>query len=367
VTVADGVGPGAGPPPATPEGAIPTVAWASDAPSGLPGRLQLIDQTRLPAAAVELRLTDLEDVRAAICRLAVRGAPAIGVAAAYGLVVGVQDHTGADGTAFRERLAHAADRLRTSRPTAVNLGWALDRCLGAVADGEDPGAIAAALLREARAIHREDEAACAAMGAHGATLLRDGGSYLTHCNTGRFAASGIGTAFGVFVSGAHAGLSIEVYAPEVRPLLQGARLTAYELLERGIPGRLLPDSAAGQLLRSGRVEAVFVGADRIAANGDTANKIGTYSLAELARANGVPFYVVAPTNTIDPSLSDGSLIPIEQRDPAEVLSFGGVPTAPAGFPVENPAFDVTPAHLISGIVTERGIARLPYGPSLLSL
>ena len=334
----------------TPPGAIPTVAWKSDAASGLPGALVMIDQTRLPHESVALVCTDVEQVRDAIVRLAVRGAPAIGVAAAYGLVVGVQ---GAPAAEFAPRLAATAARLKSSRPTAVNLAWAVDRCVAAARD-------AASLLAAARAIHAEDEAACSAMGRNALPLMREGGTYLTHCNTGRFAATGIGTAFGVFVVAAEAGLDPFVYATEVRPLLQGARLTAYELRERGIRGALLPDSAAGSLLRSGRIDGVFVGADRIAANGDAANKIGTYPLAELARANGVPFHVVAPTSTIDVSISDGSLIPIEERAASEVTSLRGVATAPDGFPVWNPAFDVTPAHLVSAIVTERHVHRGPY-------
>lgn len=337
-------------PPATPPGAIPTVAWESTSGSGLPGTLMLIDQTRLPHEAVALRCADVEMTRDAIVRLAVRGAPAIGVAAAYGLVLAVQSGPAGE---FAARLATAADRLRSARPTAVNLAWAIGRCVAAARD-------AASLLAEARAIHAQDEAACAAMGRNALPLLREGGTYLTHCNTGRFAASGIGTAFGVFVTAHAAGLDPFVYATEVRPLLQGARLTAFELRERGIRGALLPDSAAGALLASGRIEGVFVGADRVARNGDTANKIGTYQLAVLARANGVAFHVVAPTSTIDTTISDGSLIPIEERSPDEVLSFRGVPSAPAGFPVWNPAFDVTPAHLVSAIVTERGLVRGPY-------
>jgi len=334
----------------TPPGAIATVAWESTSPSGLPGALVLIDQTRLPHEAVALRCTDVETVRDAIRRLAVRGAPAIGVAAAYGLVVGAQDATAAK---FKERLASAAERLKSARPTSVNLAWAVDRCVGAARD-------AASLLAEARAIHAEDEAACAAMARNALPLLRSGGTYLTHCNTGRFATAGIGTAFGVFVGAHAAGLDPFVYATEVRPLLQGARLTAYELRERGIRGALIPDSAAGALLATGRVDGVFVGADRVAKNGDAANKIGTYALAELARANGVPFHVVAPTSTIDASISDGSLIPIEERDAAEVRGFAGARSAPDGFPAWNPAFDVTPARLISAIVTERAVHRGPY-------
>jgi methylthioribose-1-phosphate isomerase len=337
-------------PATTPPGAIATVAWESTSPTGLPGALVMINQTRLPHDAVALRCTDVEQVRDAIVRLAVRGAPAIGVAAAYGLVVGVQ---GAATSEFKTRLASAAARLKSSRPTAVNLAWAVDRCVAAARD-------AASLLAEARRIHAEDESACAAMARNALPLLKSGGTYLTHCNTGRFATAGIGTAFGVFVGAHAAGLDPFVYATEVRPLLQGARLTAYELRERGIRGALLPDSAAGALLRSGRIDGVFVGADRIAKNGDAANKIGTYALAELARASGVPFHVVAPTSTIDASISDGSLIPIEERDGAEVRSFLGARSAPEGFPVWNPAFDVTPSNLVSTIVTEMGVHRAPF-------
>ncbi|MCE9636634.1 MAG: S-methyl-5-thioribose-1-phosphate isomerase [Planctomycetes bacterium] len=343
---------------------MPTVAWRSASPDGLPGSLEFIDQTRLPQSSVLVRCDDAEAVRSAIQRLVVRGAPAIGVAGAYGLVVGTQGAAAQSAEQFAAVLKGVAERLRSSRPTAVNLAWAVDRCVAAVAGIAAPRDVVRRLLAEAVAIHAEDEAACAAMGRYGATLLREGGTYLTHCNTGRLAATGIGTAFGVFVTAKAMGLRPTVYVGEVRPLLQGARLTAFELRERGIDGFLMPDSAAGSLLRTGAIEAVFVGADRIAANGDSANKIGTYPLAELARANGVPFYVVAPTTTIDASIADGSSIPIESRGADEVRGIGGVRTAPDGFPVHNPAFDVTPAHLISGIVTERGIARAPYAQSL---
>jgi methylthioribose-1-phosphate isomerase len=291
----------------------------------------------------------------------VRGAPAIGVAAAYALVLGVQ------GLASRRSVGSLADalgeadaRLRSARPTAVNLAWALDRCRDAIEGIADPQEAARRLLAEARSIHAEDEAACAAMGRNALPLLRQGGTYLTHCNTGRLATAGIGTAFGVFVTAHAAGLDPFVYAGEVRPLLQGARLTAFELRERGIRGALLPDSAAAALFATGRIEAVFVGADRIARNGDTANKIGTYGLALHARAHGVPFHVVAPTSTIDRSLSDGSLIVIEERAAEEVLAFRSERCAPEAFPVWNPAFDVTPAHLVSSIVTELGVHRAPY-------
>jgi methylthioribose-1-phosphate isomerase len=318
--------------------------------------VEFADQTRLPREQVVLRCTTVDAVVDAIRRLVVRGAPAIGVAGAYGLVVAAQQAQSA------EEFAALALRVRTARPTAVNLAWAVDRCLAATCGSGD----AVRLLSEARTIHREDEEACTAMGRHGASLLREGGTYLTHCNTGRLATAGIGTAFAVFATAQAWGLRPTVYVGEVRPLLQGARLTAFEMRERGIDGRLMPDSAAGSLLRSGRIEAVFVGADRIARNGDTANKVGTYPLAEIARANGVPFYVVAPTSTLDLSLADGSSIPVEQRGADEVLRFGGTPTAPDGFPVHNPAFDVTPAHLVAAVVTERGIARPPFERSLAS-
>jgi methylthioribose-1-phosphate isomerase len=289
------------------------------------------------------------------------------VAAAYGLVLAAQESVGDGPARARIRLVAAAERLRSARPTAVNLAWAVDRCLAAVGAEHDPEGVAVRLLTEARRVHAEDEAACLAMGRHALALLRPGGSYLTHCNTGRLATAGIGTAFGAFVTAAARGYRPVVYACEVRPLLQGSRLTAFELRERGIEGRLLPDSAAGSLLRSGGVEAVFVGADRVARNGDTANKVGTYPLAELARANGVPFFVVAPTSTVDLSLADGSLVPIEQRGAEEVLGFAGTQVAPAGFPVLNPAFDVTPGHLVSAVVTERGVVRAPSEQSLPAL
>jgi len=337
-------------PPSTPPGAVPTVAWISAARDGLPGAVEFVDQTRLPREQVALRCATTAEVIGAIRRLVVRGAPAIGVAGAYGLVVAAQE------ASSPAEFAALARSLRDARPTAVNLAWAVDRTLAATGGTADAGL----LLAEARRIHAEDESACAAMGRHGASLIREGGTYLTHCNTGRFAASGIGTALGVLVTAHARGLRPTVYVGEVRPLLQGARLTAFELRERGIDGVLLPDSAAGSLLASGRIDGVLVGADRIAANGDTANKVGTYPLAEIARANGVPFWVVAPTTTIDLAIADGSSIPIEQRPADEVRAFAGETTCPDGFPVHNPAFDVTPARLISAIVTERGVLRPPF-------
>jgi methylthioribose-1-phosphate isomerase len=346
--------------PATPPGAIPTVAWRSDSPTGIPGAVEFLDQTALPQEARVLRCTTVEEVRDAIRRLAVRGAPAIGVAGAYGLVAGVQSAADAGPAEVDAALRAHAARLREARPTAVNLGWALDRCQAAARHERSGASTVAAVLAQAREIQAQDEAACAAMGRNALPLLRHGGTYLTHCNSGRLATAGIGTAFGVFVTAMAAGLSPKVFVGEVRPLLQGARLTAFELAERGIAGCLIPDTAAGALLASGRIDAVFVGADRIARNGDTANKIGTYALAEIARANCVPFHVVAPTSTLDAEIPDGSFIPIEERDPREVLAFRGVRSAPEGFPVWNPAFDVTPAHLIATVVTELAVHTPPY-------
>lgn len=347
-------------PDATPPGAIPTVAWRSTSPDGLPGALELIDQTRLPRESVVFRCEEVEHVRDAIKRLVVRGAPAIGVAAAYGLVVGLQGAIDADPDTFAVALAHSANRIRSARPTAVNLAWAVDRCVAALRDETEPRAAVRRLLAEARAIHAEDEAACAAMGAHAASLLPRDGTFLTHCNTGRLATAGCGTAFAAFATAQAWGMNPSVYVGEVRPLLQGARLTAFELRERGITGTLLPDTAAGALIASGRIQAVLTGADRIARNGDSANKIGTYTLAVLARQHGVPFYIVAPTSTIDRRIADGSSIPIEERAADEVLGFQGVASAPFAFPVWNPAFDVTPASLISAIVTEKGVHRAPF-------
>ena len=303
--------------------------------------VRLLDQTRLPTEVVYRDCRTLEEVRSAICELAVRGAPAIGVAAAYGLALWAQSGDVAD-------FPHALERLRSSRPTAVNLFWALQRL-------EKVGCDAAALLREAQAIEAEDAAMCRAIGEHGAALIPPDAGVLTHCNTGCLATAGLGTALAAIFVAHEQGKRPRVFADETRPLLQGARLTAWELQQAGVAVTLICDNMAAQVLREGRVQLVLVGADRITAKGDTANKIGTYGLAILARYHGVPFYVAAPSSTFDLSLGDGSAIPIEQRPAREITHGFGKPTAPEGVAVYNPAFDVTPAELITGIVTERGV------------
>jgi methylthioribose-1-phosphate isomerase len=313
---------------------------------GADGHLRLLDQTRLPEEVAYRDCRNLEDVRTAIRELAVRGAPAIGVAAAYGLVLWRQAHGHAE-------MGPAIERLRSSRPTAVNLAWALNRML--IRSTDVGGRNTEALLAEAHAIAAEDAAMCAAMGEHGAALIRDGVGVLTHCNTGALATAGIGTALAAVYVAWQQGKRFAVFADETRPLLQGARLTAWELAQAGIDCTLICDGMAAQVMREGRVGLVIVGADRIAANGDTANKIGTYGVAVLAKAHGVPLYVAAPSSTFDLSLPTGDGIPIEQRSPEEVTFGMGRQTAPAGVKVYNPAFDVTPAGLITGIVTEKGV------------
>lgn len=335
---------------------LETLRWEGNA---VDGQLWLIDQTKLPGECLEIACREVEQVWEAIRVLRVRGAPAIGLAAAYGVVLGTRralaDPTG---NSFWEVLDETVRYLATSRPTAVNLFWALDR-QRRVADSWrptlDPHQIHDKLLAEARSMHDEDREMCRAIGRHGAPLIPAGAGVLTHCNAGGLATSGFGTALAVFFTCQEQGRDIRAFVDETRPLLQGARLTAFELARAGIPTTLLCDSMAAQVMREGRIGAVVVGADRIAANGDTANKIGTYSVAVLANAHGIPFYVAAPTNTFDLTLPTGDGIPIEQRDSREITHGFGVATAPAGIQVYNPAFDVTPAHLIQGIITERGV------------
>jgi methylthioribose-1-phosphate isomerase len=340
-----------------------TLRWSG----GIDGALWLLDQTRLPLDVVELECRRVEQVEEAIKTLRVRGAPAIGIAAAYGvclaagqaLFTGSAVATGPAAAAFHESLDQATRLLAASRPTAVNLFMALERMRSRSesmrAAGDGPQAIAEALLREAAAIHDEDRAMCHAMGRFGAALLPERGGILTHCNAGALATSEFGTALGVITAAYASGKRIEVFVDETRPLLQGARLTAWELTRAGIPATLICDNMAAQVMAEGRVQAVVVGADRIAANGDTANKIGTYGVAVLAHAHGIPFYVAAPVTTFDLDLSDGRGIPIEQRQPDEVTHHGGRRCAPPGVAVYNPAFDVTPARLISAIITDRGV------------
>src|SRR3984957_746637 len=316
--------------------AIPkSIEWVG----GAEGFLRLIDQTQLPSMLAFRDCRTVEEVWEAIKSLRVRGAPAIGIAAGYGVVIGVRNGT---------RLSEVADYLRISRPTAVNLFWALDRM-------ERVGGGPERLLEEGRRIHAEDPRMCHAIGRAGADFIRDGAGVLTHCNTGGLATAEYGTALSVMFTAADQGRRFKVFADETRPLLQGARLTTWELRQAGIDVTLICDSMAAQVMKEGRVQLVIVGADRIAANGDTANKIGTYGVAVLAKAHGIPFYVAAPSSTFDLDLPSGDGIPIEQRDPREVTHGFGRQTAPDGVAVYNPAFDVTPARLISGLITEKGL------------
>ncbi len=337
---------------------IRPIRWAD-------GRLYLLDQTRLPAEETEVAVARYEEAVDAIREMRVRGAPAIGVTAAYAMAMAARDLAGGGSDSeFMLRLEQAAAHIRAARPTAVNLGWAVDRMLAVAGSGGPPDDTAGRLLAEAKEIQREDEAINRRMGEFGKALMPDGGSVLTHCNTGALATSGFGTALGVIRAGWEAGKRFEIFNTETRPWLQGARLTSWEFQKLGIPATLLADAAAGMLMRQGRIGCVITGADRIAANGDTANKIGTYTLAALARENGIPFYVAAPTSTIDLGLPNGDGIEIEERAPEEVTRFGGVPTAPEGVAAVNPAFDVTPHRYITAIVTESGVASAPYAESL---
>lgn len=342
---------------------VSTISWTGHGD----GFLTLLDQTRLPETVSYLNCETVEDVWQAIKRLSVRGAPAIGIAAAYGVVLGVRDGkmlpSGEPATNIdeaKQAALAACDHLATSRPTAVNLFWALDRMREVIASLDEPsaGRVADRLLAEAQAIHEADRTQCAAIGRHGAELLEKLGpsaGIVTHCNTGMLATGGDGTALAVLFALHERGMQPQVYADETRPLLQGARLTAWELMERGVHVTLICDSMAAPILRDGKAQAVIVGADRITARGDTANKIGTYGLAVQAKHHGVPFYVAAPTTTFDLSITSGEEIPIEQRDPEEITNAFGRRTAPEDVQVDNPAFDVTPAELITGIITERGV------------
>ncbi len=331
----------------------PTLAWIGD----LGGCLRIIDQTLLPGELRQIDLVTPEQVWEAIRALRVRGAPAIGVGAAYGLVIGLQTVRDAQRTTFDRRLREVADYLETSRPTAVNLAWALGRMQRVAASRPELSSaeMATRLLEEARQIEIEDREMCLAIGHAGADLLADGTGVLTHCNAGALVTTGDGTALAVIYAAVRQGKRLHVFVDETRPLLQGARLTAWELTERGIPATLLCDSAAGWIMHEGHIQAVVTGADRIAANGDTANKIGTYSVAHLARAHGIPFYVAAPTSTFDLSAPDGRSIPIEERSSTEVTQPFGRQTAPPTISARNPAFDVTPAELITALVTDRGL------------
>ena len=334
---------------------VRTVEWRS-------GAVVLIDQRLLPGQEVYRICRDYRDVAAAITDMVVRGAPAIGVTAAFGIALGMRQAKG--------NLAQAMDRIcRTfgaTRPTAVNLFWALERMRNAFArmNTHDVAAVREGLLAEARAIHREDVAANRALGRYGAELLPDHGRVMTHCNAGALATAGYGTALGIVRAAREAGKRIVVVTTETRPFLQGARLTAWELKKDRIPVTLITDNMAGHVMQSDTVSCVVVGADRVAANGDVANKIGTYTLAVLAKRHKIPFFVAAPTSTVDLACPDGNAIPIESRDPREVTHVMGQQLPPSGIKILNPAFDVTPHGLVTAIVTEAGVARAPYGRSL---
>jgi methylthioribose-1-phosphate isomerase len=340
---------------------IPTVAWDD-------GVVVMIDQRRLPAEQTLLRCGDHHEVAAAIRQMAIRGAPAIGVAAALGLALGARN-TVAEGEALRAEWDAMCDELAATRPTAVNLFWAIERMrrrFDALANGGGE-ALRQALLEEARKIQEEDLAACRRMGDLGAELLPSESRILTHCNAGALATAGYGTALGVVRSAARDGKLRAVFADETRPWLQGARLTVWELMQDGIAATLIAEGAAGHLMAKGEINAVVVGADRIAANGDVANKIGTYAVAVLAKEHGLPFYVAAPVSTLDLETPSGASIPIEERPADEVTHVAGRRVAPEGTLVRNPAFDVTPHRYVTAIVCERGVARPPYGESLARL
>jgi len=345
-----------------------TIEWTDEG-------VRMIDQTRLPGEEVYRTCRDYPEVAEAIRSMVIRGAPAIGVAAAMGVALGIKKSGAKTVPELRAEFETIAEALSKTRPTAVNLSWAVKRMRQVFekslschpSDAQAIGAVKATLEEEAKRVLAEDIAINEAMGRHGAALLPERGTVLTHCNAGALATGGYGTALGVIRAGVAAGKAIEVFADETRPFLQGARLTAWELAKDGIPVTLITDNMAGHFMKEGRIKAAIVGADRIAANGDTANKIGTYTVAVLAHENQIPFYVAAPLSTIDMTLATGEQIPIEERSPAEVTHLAGVAIAPPEVPARHPAFDVTPHRYITAIITERGVARPPYLESLKAL
>jgi len=341
---------------------IRTVEWTGDS-------VEMLDQRVLPGEEVYHRYRDYRQVAEAIRTMVVRGAPAIGVAAAMGIALGVRNSTASTPEELDLEFDEICSLMSATRPTAVNLFWAVERMRAVYQLRRQDGvaAICEALVEEAGRMHREDIEANRRMGGYGADLLPTTASVLTHCNAGALATAGYGTALGVIRAAVEAGKRVSVYADETRPFLQGARLTAWELSRDGIPVTVITDNMAGHMMRNGRIDCVIVGADRIAANGDVANKIGTYSVAVLARENRIPFYVAAPVSTFDLSIPDGSHIPIEERDGDEVRKFHGVEVTPPGVPVANPAFDVTPHIYVSAIISDRGVARAPYDRSLREL
>jgi methylthioribose-1-phosphate isomerase len=340
---------------------LPTIDWQGDV-------IVMVDQRKLPGQEVYVRCRTAQEVARAIRTMVIRGAPAIGVAAAMGLALGTRRSTAKGTRQFAVEFQKNCDMLASTRPTAVNLFWAIDRMKKAFAEGahagESPDELAARLEREARAIHDEDVANCRRMGGVGAEVVPDGSRVLTHCNAGALATAGYGSALGVVRAAVEQGKHVAVFADETRPFLQGSRLTAWELIRDGISTTVITESMAGPLMRAGEIDLVVVGADRIAANGDTANKIGTYTVAVLAHEHKLPFYVAAPISTIDLATPDGDHIPIEERDQREVTHFGSSRLTPVGAKIRNPAFDITPHRYIGGIITERGILTAPYNESL---
>jgi len=345
-----------------------TIEWTEEG-------VRLIDQTRLPTEEVYRTCRDYREVAEAIRAMVIRGAPALGIAAAMGIALGVRDSAARTVAELRAEFETIAETISRTRPTAVNLFWAVKRMREVLerslahegSEAEKLAAARARLVEEAQRILAEDIASNETMGRHGAALLPDAGTVLTHCNAGALATGGYGTALGVIRAAVAAGKKIRVYADETRPFLQGARLTAWELAKDDIPVTLITDNMAGHFMQRGEIQAVIVGADRIAANGDVANKIGTYTLAVLAKENGLPFYVAAPLSTIDLQIASGDEIPIEERSPREVTHWAGVPTAPENVEARHPAFDVTPHRYVTAIITERGIAREPYTETLKTL
>ncbi len=331
--------------------------------------VRFIDQTKLPTEEVFVTCTTYQEVADAIRTMIVRGAPAIGVAAAMGIALGVKGIKADNVAELRNQFGHICRLMGETRPTAVNLFWAIRRMQRRFEElsGRPLAEIRQRLIDEARLMHQEDIEANREMGRNGAVLLPSSGSILTHCNAGALATAGYGTALGVIRAAVESGKQLHVYADETRPFLQGSRLTAWELMKDGIPTTLISDNMAGHIMSQGKIQAVIVGADRIAANGDTANKIGTYSVAILAKEHGIPFYVAAPFSTVDLETPDGSKIPIEERNSTEVTHLGGKQIAPTGVDVRNPAFDVTPAKYIAAIITERGVAKAPFEDSLRAL
>jgi len=343
---------------------LPTIAWQDDA-------VVMIDQRKLPGQEVYVHCKTANEVARAIKTMVIRGAPAIGVAAGMGIALGMQRSKAQGTRQFAVELNKLCDVMAATRPTAVNLFWAIERMKRVFSEAAQAGRsvdeIKTTLVAEAQAIHDEDVASCRSMGRFGADVVPENARILTHCNAGALATAGYGTALGVIRAAAEQGKVVQVFADETRPFLQGARLTAWELVRDGVPTTVITESMAGPLMRSGGIDFIVVGADRIAANGDFANKIGTYTVAMMAQAHNVPFYVAAPLSTIDLRTPDGDAIPIEERNAREMTHLGTTRLAPEGASVWNPAFDITPHHLVAGIITERGIARAPFTSSLARL